>query len=103
MQAMRVPYLLQVDAMVDIMRSDVHLDIGEVAVQGPHSAVVGPRGVQRDNTAGGSVRADAVQYCSTASISKVHWQIQLLACLHALHGSVIVLEGAIVLGVSLYW
>ncbi len=36
-------YLLQVDAMVDVMRSDIHLDIREVAVQRPDSAVVGPR------------------------------------------------------------
>lgn len=94
---MWVVYLLQIDAMVDIVRSDVHLDVGEVAVQGPHSAVVGPRRVQCDNTAGGSVSADAVQHGSTAGVSKVHWQIQLLACLHAWHGSVNVLEGVIIL------
>ena len=77
-------YLLQIDAMVDIVCSDIHLDVWEVAMQRPHGAVVGSRGVQSYNTTGSLVGTNAVKHCSTAGISKVHWQIQFLASLQCI-------------------
>ena len=75
--------LLQVEAVVHIVRAHVALDVREVLVQRPHGAVVGAGRVQRDDGAGRAVRAQAVQHGRAARVAKVHRQVQRLAGLRA--------------------
>lgn len=43
-------YLFKIEAMIDVMCSDVDLDVREMAVHGPHCSVVGTRAVQCDDS-----------------------------------------------------
>ena len=67
--------------MIDVMGSDVDLDIREVAVQGPHCSVVGSWAVQCDDSTCRPVSPNAVKHCCTASITKIYRQVQLFASL----------------------
>ena len=77
------PSLLEVQAVVHIMRPHIDLHVREVLVEGPHGPVVCAWRVQGDHSAGCSVGAHTVQDRPTASISEVDGQVQLLASLCA--------------------
>ena len=71
--------------MSHVVGAHIDADVGEMLVQGPDSAIVGSRGVQRDHSAGRTGGANSVQDCRAAGVAKVDGEVQLLSCLQVQH------------------